>query len=377
MVSKMKDIKEENYKKYNYIEPIFQKKVTKIDYNETEFKNSVDFKSFHTDLKKQAKYEKTKPGNAKVMEYEEDKDCVKVNILTDDIFESSANPTPSISKVKISLSEMSVKDLMKEIHFFLKKKNIILASEDIQSIQKALEDPLFEREKYIKYSKTTKMLSKLEFIKKNESGLYEVANSANSNNKIATNNNANFNLATTIALNYLALNRLDDEYVKNYLQSKQYAVFRLCMIEDGNDANYACFRIPSILSVGANSLTYNCSYDASGSTVSTFATNTVVKVFFVDEDRNFTAGANIAINYANKFAPLVSFSGILPQANGGTGYSTSYSDGEILIGTTSSGLLNKTTLTPNEVVKICCEKSWGGFNFDWVKDIKELKFLIN
>lgn len=41
-------------------------------------------------------------------------------------------------------------------------------------IKSNLEDPVFEREKYIKFSKSTKMLSKLEFIKKNEDGLYEV-----------------------------------------------------------------------------------------------------------------------------------------------------------------------------------------------------------
>ncbi len=168
-ITKMKDVKESNYKKYNYVEPHFEKVLTI-----GEFKSSVDFKNYKMDLKKQAKYEKTKPGNARIVEYEEDEDCVKVNILKDDIFESSANPTPSILKPTITLSEMSVKDLMKEIRLFLKKKNILLANEDMEEIQKALEDPLFEREKYIKYSKSTKMLSKLEFLKKMSEDCYEI-----------------------------------------------------------------------------------------------------------------------------------------------------------------------------------------------------------
>jgi hypothetical protein len=179
MVNKIKSIKEENYKKYNYKEPKYRKVVKKVDYSTEEFKNSVDFKSFHIDLKKQARYEKTKPGNARMVEYEEDQDCKKVNILTDDIFEKNVNLTET--KVKMNISEMSVKDIMKDIHLFLKRKNIQLSEEDICEIEKAIEDPVFEREKYIKYSKSTKTLSKLEFIKKIYDDSYEV--SFNNNEK--------------------------------------------------------------------------------------------------------------------------------------------------------------------------------------------------
>ena len=172
LVNKTKKIKEENYNKYGYIEPIFKKEVKVVDYSKEKFRNSVEFKSFNIDLKKQAKYEKTKPGKARIVDYEEDNDCVKVNLLKDDIFET--NIKPEDMKVKIDIKEMSIKDLMKEIHKFIQKKNIYLSDDDMESIKKNIEDPVFEREKYIKYSKTTKMLSKLEFIKKNEDGLYEV-----------------------------------------------------------------------------------------------------------------------------------------------------------------------------------------------------------
>lgn len=172
IMNKTKILKDDVYKKYGYIEPIFKKEVKMVDYSKENFKNSMDFKSFNMDLKKQAKYEKTKPGKARIMDYEEDKDCKKVNLLTDDIFET--NVKPEDMKIKIDINEMSIKDLMKEIHKFIQKKNIYLSDEDMESIKNNVEDPVFQREKYIKYSKTTKMLSKIEFIKKNEDGLYEV-----------------------------------------------------------------------------------------------------------------------------------------------------------------------------------------------------------
>ncbi len=167
LINKTKVLKDGVYNKYGYIEPLFKREVKEIH-----FKNSVDFKSFNMDLKKQAKYEKTKPGKAKIMDYEEDNDCKKVNILTDDIFET--NVKPEDMKIKIDVKEMSIKDLMKDIYKFIQKKNIYLSDQDMESIKNNVEDPVFEREKYIKYSKSTKMLSKLEFIKKNETGLYEV-----------------------------------------------------------------------------------------------------------------------------------------------------------------------------------------------------------
>ncbi len=172
LVDKTKKLKESNYAKYGYIEPVFKREIKVIDYSKENFRASVEFKSFNIDLKKQGKYEKTKPGKAKIMDYEEDNDCKKVNLLTDDIFET--NVKPEDMKVKIDVKEMSIKDLMKEVNKYIQKKNIYLCDEDMELIKKNIEDPVFEREKYIKFSKTTKMLSKLEFIKKNDDGLYEV-----------------------------------------------------------------------------------------------------------------------------------------------------------------------------------------------------------
>ncbi len=172
LVNKTEKIKNDNYETYGYIEPIFKREVKAIDYSKENFRNSVEFKTFNMELKKQAKYEKTKPGKAKIIDYEEDNDCRKVNILTDNIFKT--NLTPEEIKIKIDIKEMSVKDLMKEVNKFIQKKNIYLSNEDMENIKKNIEDPIFEREKYIKFSKTTKILSKLEFIHKNQDGLYEV-----------------------------------------------------------------------------------------------------------------------------------------------------------------------------------------------------------
>ncbi len=172
LINKTKNIKDEIYNEYGYIEPIFKKEVKIVDYSKENFRNSVDFKSFSMELKKKAKYEKTKPGKAKIMDYEEDVDCKKVNILTDDIFET--NVKQEDMKIKIDIKDMSIKDLMKDVHRFIQKKNIYLSDDDMALIKSNIEDPVFEREKYIKYSKSTKMLSKLEFIKKSEDGLYEV-----------------------------------------------------------------------------------------------------------------------------------------------------------------------------------------------------------
>ncbi len=173
IINKSKNLKMENYKKYDYNEPLFKKIVKKVDYSKENFKNSVEFKSFNIDLKKHAKYEKTKPGKARIVDYEEDVDYKRVNILTEDIFAKNVNES-ELKNNKINISEMNIKDLLKDINKFIQKKNMYICDEDMASIIKNVEDPLFEREKYIKYSKTTKMLSKLEFIKKSEDGVYEV-----------------------------------------------------------------------------------------------------------------------------------------------------------------------------------------------------------
>ncbi len=176
-MEKTRNIKEANYKKYHYVEPLYAKVETTVNYEETEFKSSKDFKSFHMDIKKQAKYDKTKPGSAKRMEYEEDEDCVKVNILKDPVFEmggaTGTDSTTSSSSVK-DLNDMSVRELMKDIRFYIKKKAILLTQSEMEEIEKMLNDPLFERKKFLKYSKSSGILSKIEFLKKIGDDCYEL-----------------------------------------------------------------------------------------------------------------------------------------------------------------------------------------------------------
>ena len=138
----MENIKKENYNKYGYKEPHFEKVKQIIDYNTMEFKNSVDYKNYSIEMKKRAKYEKTKAGNAKKMEYEVDDDCVKVDILEDNIFAS--NVDEEMVKKEVNVEEMSEKELLKDIFHYIKKKNIILDEESMEEIRKAIQDPMFE-----------------------------------------------------------------------------------------------------------------------------------------------------------------------------------------------------------------------------------------
>jgi hypothetical protein len=172
VICKMEVIKNNNYKKYGYEEPHYEKVKQVIDYSKTEYKDSIDFKNYMVEMKKRAKYEKTKPGNAKKMEYEVDEECKKVNILEDNIFLTNVDEG-EVSK-EINVEEMSEKELLKDIFHYIKKKNIILDDESMEEIRVAIQDPLFERKKYIKYSRTTRMLNRLVFLRKMEDDTYEV-----------------------------------------------------------------------------------------------------------------------------------------------------------------------------------------------------------
>jgi hypothetical protein len=172
MVERLKEMKEANYRRYGYEEPMYERPAKIVDYAQTPFRHSVDFKTYQSDMKKRAKYEKTKPGNARVIDYGEDEECKKVDILTDNIFARGDEVAEKREEIKVD--ELTSKKLWNDIDNFLKKKRMILSDGEMELIRKKTEDPLFERSKYIKYSKTTQMISQLHFIHKMVDDTYQV-----------------------------------------------------------------------------------------------------------------------------------------------------------------------------------------------------------
>ena len=172
LVAKMSELKDANYKRMGYEEPMYSRPVKVVDYAQTPLRHSMDFKTYQSEMKKRAKYEKTKPGNARVMDYGEDEECRKVDILQDEIFLRGDQVTDKKEEVKID--ELTTKKFFSDIDTFLKKKRIILSEVEIEMIRKRVEDPLFERAKFVKYSKTTQMISQLNFIQKMVDDTYQV-----------------------------------------------------------------------------------------------------------------------------------------------------------------------------------------------------------
>ncbi len=173
MVGKLREMKEENYRRYGYEEPIYSRPVKVVDYAQTPFKHSVDFKTYASEMKKRAKYERTKPGNARAVEYGEDEECRKVDILNDDVF-ANGDEAMAMKDEPVKVDELTPKKLFGDIDAFLKKKRIILSDAEMELIKKKTEDPLFERAKYIKYSRVTRMITQLNFIEKMVDDTYQV-----------------------------------------------------------------------------------------------------------------------------------------------------------------------------------------------------------
>lgn len=126
--------------------------------------HSIEYKNYQMGLKKKARAEKYKPGNAKAMEYEESEEQHQINIFEDDIFLTDAS---AIAKQEeIDVTAIPGEKIWKEVQHFIQRKNIILDDRSLEEIEACLMDPEFDRKTYIKYSKTTRMLSKVGFIHK-------------------------------------------------------------------------------------------------------------------------------------------------------------------------------------------------------------------
>lgn len=176
---------------------------------------------------------------------------------------------------------------------------------------------------------------------------YELANGANASGKISTNNNGNFNLATTISLNYNALNRFTDlEYVKNYLSLSLNKPFEI-LLTDTITGDTADFFITGISNIGNNAITYNCQFYATDSSVSTFATGTELTCFFSPLQQDFTnQDGNIIINKSDIQNPTLNLSTTLVnQINTNTSNITS--NNNAILGLIADVSTNTTNIASN------------------------------
>jgi hypothetical protein len=174
MVGKLREIKDENYRRYGYEEPTYGRPAKIVDYAQTPFKHSVDFKTYASEMKKRARFEKTKPGNARVVDYGEDEECRKVDILNDADLFANGSEAMTAKEEPVKMEELTPKKFFSDIDAFLKKKRIILSDGEMELIKKKIEDPLFERAKYVKYSRVTRMITQLNFIEKMVDDTYQV-----------------------------------------------------------------------------------------------------------------------------------------------------------------------------------------------------------
>lgn len=106
-----------------------------------------------------------------------------------------------------------------------------------------------------------------------------------SNGELKITSAGNFTVATAIVIDYRALNRSDDNFIKTYLRSWTNNNLEILLLNDSNVNDYANFYVTSTGTVGANNITFNVSYDASGSASTTFTSPTIVKMFLSCVDR--------------------------------------------------------------------------------------------
>jgi hypothetical protein len=126
--------------------------------------DSVEFKNYRSGLRKKALAEKYKPGNAKTVEYEESEEQAMINLLEDNIF--ITDPGAIAKQEEIDVTQLEGERLWKDVQHYIQRKSIILDDRSLEEMEACLMDPIFDRKSYLKYSKTTRMLSKVGFIHK-------------------------------------------------------------------------------------------------------------------------------------------------------------------------------------------------------------------
>ena len=123
--------------------------------------NSVEFKKFQYNIKKQGKYLKREyiPNSA-------------ISILDDDIFNNNVENT--VDEVKLEIESLERDKKMELINDFIQRKNIILDENEYKKIESIIDNPEISIKKYFNISKMYQQISKISFIKKLENGTYIV-----------------------------------------------------------------------------------------------------------------------------------------------------------------------------------------------------------
>jgi hypothetical protein len=160
MVFKINDIRNNEFKKYNftYEDKIIEKK----ELNE----NSMEYKNFKSVIIKKGNMEKMKPGNVGKKVYDSQNE---IDIL-DDVFNSDSKDDDT----KLDIDSLTNEEKMNMINDFLGRKNIIFDGIELKKIEDFVNDPTFPLKKYINISKMYKHVIKIGFIKKRENGSYEI-----------------------------------------------------------------------------------------------------------------------------------------------------------------------------------------------------------
>lgn len=160
--TKINNIKEHEFKKYNftYDERIIEKK----NLNE----NLIEFKNYQKNLKKKALLEKNKPSNINKPLYEQ---SYNVDILEDDIFNNEEQKNNKENE-KLDFENMSRDKKLLFIQDFIQRKNINLEQNDLIKIEELIDNPDIQIKKFLNISKMYQHITKISFIKKLENGSY-------------------------------------------------------------------------------------------------------------------------------------------------------------------------------------------------------------
>jgi hypothetical protein len=148
--------------------------------------------------------------------------------------------------------------------------------------------------------------------------LYNFTTSANPGvNELTVSTPANFVTATNIRIRYTAINRSDDDFVRVYLQLlKDSCPFEFTLVQDNNVGNYATFYATSLTSVGPNFIEFVCQYDATDSTVTTFANNLPIKLMITNIQRTMGAGGGISITSSLPKTLIITNTGVNTLTSG-------------------------------------------------------------
>jgi hypothetical protein len=167
IIEKINILREDEFKKQNFIydDVIIEKKDLNV--------NLMEFKNFQNSIKKKALIDKNKPSNINKKEYSSS--APEINIIGDDIFENS--------DLKLDIISLDRDKKMELINDFIQRKNIMLDENEFKKIEEIIDNPEINIKKYLSISKIYQQIDKISFIKKLENGSYIIDINENKSKK--------------------------------------------------------------------------------------------------------------------------------------------------------------------------------------------------